>query len=78
MVGLVRERRTAAGLAAEPYDVVVEADSSGEHIRLDPGDPAAWEQAGGTWWVESWWSIQPGQDGLDEVERRVRAGPPGA
>jgi len=76
MVALVRARRAAAGSAAEPYDVVVEADSTGEHVRLDPPDPTAWEQAGATWWIESWWSVQPGADGLAEIERRVRAGPP--
>jgi alkanesulfonate monooxygenase SsuD/methylene tetrahydromethanopterin reductase-like flavin-dependent oxidoreductase (luciferase family) len=77
IVGLVRERRAAAGLADEPYDVVVEADSTGQHVRLEPGDPSAWEQAGATWWVESWWGVQPGADGRAEIERRVRAGPPG-
>ena len=76
MVSLVRQRRAAVGLDDHPYDVVIEADSSGEFVRLDPGDPAAWEQAGATWWVESWWSLDPGPDGLAEVERRVRDGPP--
>ncbi len=76
VVGLVRQRRADAGLADAPYDVVIEADSSGEFVRLDPGDPSAWERAGATWWVESWWSLEPGPGGLAEVERRVRAGPP--
>lgn len=68
--------RAAAGLAAEPFDVVLEGDSTGEFVRLDPQDPAAWEAAGATWWVESWWSIEPGSEGLAEVKRRIEAGPP--
>ena len=35
-----------------------------------------WAEAGGTWWVESWWGVPPGADGLAEVRRRVQAGPP--
>ena len=36
-----------------------------------------WADAGATWWVESWWSVEPGPGGLAEVRRRVEAGPPG-
>jgi hypothetical protein len=72
----VTKLRTAAGLGTGPYDVVIEADSTGEFIQLKPPDPASWEAAGATWWVESWWSIEPGPEGLAEVRRRVQAGPP--
>jgi alkanesulfonate monooxygenase SsuD/methylene tetrahydromethanopterin reductase-like flavin-dependent oxidoreductase (luciferase family) len=72
----VKALRATAGLDAEPYDVIIEADSSGEFIQLQPSDPASWEAAGATWWVESWWSIEPGSEGLAEVRRRVQAGPP--
>ena len=72
----VKALRAAAGLGAEPYDVIIEADSSGEFIQLQPPDPAPWAAAGATWWVESWWSIEPGSEGLAEVRRRVQAGPP--
>jgi hypothetical protein len=68
--------REAQGLAGHPYDVVIEADSSGEFVQLDPPDPGAWEAAGASWWVESWWSIERGSAGLAEVRRRVQAGPP--
>jgi hypothetical protein len=77
VVGATRTLREEAGLAWDGYDVVVEADSSGEFIQLE-GTPADWAQAGATWWVESWWSIEPGEQGLAEVRRRVEAGPPGA
>ena len=76
LAGRVKARRDALGLGGAPYDVIVEADSTGEFIRLDPPDPAAWQAAGATWWMESWWTIPPGAEGLAEVSRRVRAGPP--
>jgi alkanesulfonate monooxygenase SsuD/methylene tetrahydromethanopterin reductase-like flavin-dependent oxidoreductase (luciferase family) len=76
IVGEVRALRAAAGRDAEPYDVIVEGDSSGEFVQRQPADPAAWEAAGGTWWIESWWSLEPGPAGLAEVRRRVEAGPP--
>ena len=71
----VTSRRQSLGLSATPYDVVVEADSTGEFVELSPPDPAAWAAAGATWWVESWWGVPAGSDGLAEVRRRVKAGP---
>ncbi len=76
LVEEVRALRTAAGQATEPYDVVIEGDSSREFIKLDPPDPASWAGAGATWWIESWWSIERGPDGLAELRRRIQAGPP--
>ena len=78
LVSLVRRRRDALGLGGAPYDVVLEADSTGEFIQLSPADPASWAEAGATWWVESWWTIPRGAEGLAEVRRRVQAGPPAA
>ena len=72
----VRELRAAAGLADAPYDVIVEADSTGEFVQLDPPEPQPWAAAGATWWIESWWTIERGPDGLAEVRRRIEAGPP--
>jgi alkanesulfonate monooxygenase SsuD/methylene tetrahydromethanopterin reductase-like flavin-dependent oxidoreductase (luciferase family) len=76
LVRQVRSRRDALGLGGAPYDVVIEADSTGEFVQLDPPDPASWEAAGATWWIESWWTVPQGAEGLDEVRRRVQAGPP--
>jgi alkanesulfonate monooxygenase SsuD/methylene tetrahydromethanopterin reductase-like flavin-dependent oxidoreductase (luciferase family) len=76
VVAEVRALRAAAGLAEAPYDVVLEADSTGEFVQRDPPDPASWAAAGATWWVESWWSIERGPAGLAEVRRRIEAGPP--
>lgn len=75
VVKRVRELREDAGRPWDGYDVVVEGDSSREFVQLE-GTPADWEQAGATWWVESWWSVEPGAEGLAEVRRRVEAGPP--
>jgi alkanesulfonate monooxygenase SsuD/methylene tetrahydromethanopterin reductase-like flavin-dependent oxidoreductase (luciferase family) len=72
----VRELRAAAGLAGAPYDVIIEADSTGEFVQLDPPAPEAWAAAGATWWIESWWTIERGPEGLAEVRRRIEAGPP--
>jgi hypothetical protein len=74
-VRVVRALRDDLGLPWEGYDRVVEADSSGEFVQLE-GRPSDWEQAGATWWVESWWSVEPGPAGRAEVRRRVQAGPP--
>ena len=76
VAGEVRALRAAAGLADEAFDIVVEADSTREFIQLDPPDPQSWAAAGATWWVESWWTVEPGRAGLAEVRRRVEAGPP--
>ena len=76
VVAEVHALRAAAGRADSPYDVIIEGDSTREFVQLDPPEPAAWAAAGATWWVESWWTIKPGADGLAEVRRRVEAGPP--
>jgi alkanesulfonate monooxygenase SsuD/methylene tetrahydromethanopterin reductase-like flavin-dependent oxidoreductase (luciferase family) len=76
LVTEVRELRAKQGLADEPYDVIIEGDSSGEFVQLNPPDPRAWEDAGATWWIESWWS-RAGKEHLPEIRRRVEAGPPG-
>jgi alkanesulfonate monooxygenase SsuD/methylene tetrahydromethanopterin reductase-like flavin-dependent oxidoreductase (luciferase family) len=71
----VKALRADAGLPWDGYDVVVEADSTGEHVQLE-GTPRDWAEAGATWWVESWWSLAPGPAGLAELRSRVEAGPP--
>ena len=43
---------------------------------LDPPDPGPWAAAGATWWIESWWTVEPGPEGPAEVRRRIEAGPP--
>ncbi len=76
VVAEVHALRAAAGLDGSSYDVVIEGDSTREFVRLDPPDPAAWAAAGATWWIESWWTIKPGAEGLAELRHRIEAGPP--
>jgi Luciferase-like monooxygenase len=72
----VRALRAESALPLNSYDVILEADSTGEWEKTEPPDPQAWRAAGVTWWIESWWSIERGPEGLAEVRRRVNAGPP--
>lgn len=76
IVADVLSRRRSAGLPLEGYDVVLEADSTGEFIRREPAEPAAWADAGATWWVESWWSVPRTPEGSRELRRRIEDGPP--
>ncbi len=76
LIAEVLALRAAAGLADDPYDVIIEGDSTREFVQLDPPEPAAWAAAGATWWIESWWTVERGPDGLAEVRRRIEAGPP--
>lgn len=79
LAGLVRRVhaiREDAGLPWEGYDVVLEADSTGDWMVMASTDANAWAEAGVTWWVESWWSLPRGPGGLEELRRRIRSGPP--
>ncbi|MDE9365925.1 LLM class flavin-dependent oxidoreductase [Luteipulveratus sp. YIM 133132] len=69
--------RADAGLPWEGYDVVVEGDSHGDFGEVH-GAPQQWADAGATWWVESWWDVPDGPDGVAELRRRVQSGPPRA
>lgn len=51
------------------YDVVVEGAWS-EH------SPAAWAEAGATWWLETLWSAISDPDAVDASMSRLRQGPP--
>ena len=74
-VEIVRRLRAEAGLSMDAYDVVVEGDTVGGWVEQVAPLPE-WEAAGATWWVESWWNVERGPDGLAEVRRRIAAGPP--
>ncbi len=76
IVAMTRAERERACLEWDGYDVILEADSMGEFVATEPRNPAAWAEVGVTWWVESWWSIERGDEGLAELRRRVEAGPP--
>jgi alkanesulfonate monooxygenase SsuD/methylene tetrahydromethanopterin reductase-like flavin-dependent oxidoreductase (luciferase family) len=61
--------KVRAAVGDRPYDIVIEGEGS-EH------SPAAWADAGATWWIESMWGAmseaEPGLAALD----RLRDGPP--
>jgi alkanesulfonate monooxygenase SsuD/methylene tetrahydromethanopterin reductase-like flavin-dependent oxidoreductase (luciferase family) len=62
-----------AGIRAElgerPYDIVIEGVGS-EH------SPAAWHDAGATWWIESMWDAMREHSAVSAVTDRLREGPP--
>jgi alkanesulfonate monooxygenase SsuD/methylene tetrahydromethanopterin reductase-like flavin-dependent oxidoreductase (luciferase family) len=68
-VSLESIAKVRAELGDRPYDIVIEGEGS-EH------SPAAWADAGATWWIESMWGAmgraEPGLAALD----RLREGPP--
>jgi alkanesulfonate monooxygenase SsuD/methylene tetrahydromethanopterin reductase-like flavin-dependent oxidoreductase (luciferase family) len=61
--------KVRAEIGDRPYDIVIEGNGS-EH------SPAAWADAGATWWIESMWDAvgraEPGLAALD----RLHEGPP--
>jgi len=68
--------RAEAGLAADGYDIVLEADSYCEFVQMTSTDPQVWEWAGATWWVESWWNLDRANRGEEILLERLAAGPP--
>src|SRR5580765_1206177 len=68
--------RDGLGLPWAGYDVVVEGDSHGDFGNVH-GAPQPWADAGATWWMESWWDVEEGPAGVQEIRRRVELGPPG-
>ncbi|HEY0519150.1 MAG TPA: LLM class flavin-dependent oxidoreductase [Ilumatobacteraceae bacterium] len=56
-------------IPSRPYDVVVEGAWS-EH------SPAAWAEAGATWWLETLWTAVSDPDAYDCSMSRLRQGPP--
>ncbi len=54
-----------------PYDIVIEGEGS-EH------SPAAWADAGATWWIESMWGAVSEADAVGAAADRLRQGPPAA
>ncbi|NJN44996.1 MAG: hypothetical protein HC806_09945 [Anaerolineae bacterium] len=54
----------------ETFDVVVEGQTPGDDLDRAKEMMKEWEEAGATWWIESWWGAE-----ADRV-RRLRQGPP--
>ncbi|HEY1485200.1 MAG TPA: LLM class flavin-dependent oxidoreductase [Micromonosporaceae bacterium] len=68
--------RAEAGLPAEGFDIVLEADSYGQFRTMSTTDPTAWSDAGATWWVESWWNLERANGDEGILLERLAAGPP--
>jgi hypothetical protein len=56
-------------LPADGFDIIIEGTNV-EH------SPAAWMEAGATWWLESLWSAVSDPDAVDAAMTRIQAGPP--
>ena len=67
----LEELQSIAGDLPDGYDVIVEG-AQAEH------SPAAWADAGATWWIESQWdAVGQAEPALATVDR-LRDGPPSA
>ena len=58
-----------ARLGDRRFDIIVEGNWQ-EH------SPAAWFDAGATWWIESLWDAMHGPDPVTACKDRLRDGPP--
>jgi alkanesulfonate monooxygenase SsuD/methylene tetrahydromethanopterin reductase-like flavin-dependent oxidoreductase (luciferase family) len=74
IVEVIGRLRADAGLTMDGYDVVVEGDSHGDFGTARP-PVQQWEDAGATWWVESWWDLPDTTAGRAETRRRLALGP---
>ena len=63
--GGVRSAASPAAGAAVTFGGTRDAD----YRRTDPVDPSVWAGAGGTWWVEGAWDLQPTPEGNAELDR---------
>lgn len=58
-----------ASIGERPFDVIIEGNDE-EHA------PAAWAEAGATWWLESMWGAIGEADPVGAAADRLRRGPP--
>ena len=65
--------RAAAGLSG-PWEIVVEGSTPADDPAAAAAESRRWADAGATWRLEADWSAAS----LDDVRRRIAAGPPGA
>lgn len=63
---------------ATPLDVIVENVTPGDDPNAGAEIVKPWAEAGATWHIESMWSLGGEADGLAQVLKRIRQGPPRA
>ena len=68
-VTLEQIEKIRAELGERRYDIVIEGEGS-QH------SPAAWAEAGATWWIESMWGAMNESQPVLAAEDRLREGPP--
>ncbi len=62
--------------AATPFDIVVEGTTSTSNRDRAAAKVRPWRDAGATWYIEARWGVNEGSTTLDDVRRRLAAGPP--
>jgi alkanesulfonate monooxygenase SsuD/methylene tetrahydromethanopterin reductase-like flavin-dependent oxidoreductase (luciferase family) len=66
-------------VAQTPFDIVIEARSSGSDRQKAISTVQAFVEAGATWWLESvWMRLGPLPHSVDGIRRRIEQGPPRA
>ena len=71
---MIAEERAAAGRpAAEAFDILVHGVTAGDDPARDAETTRALAEAGATWWTER---INPSRGSIDDMRRRIAAGPP--
>ena len=60
----------------EPFDIVVEGETSGDKPEEAADVVRPFAQAGATWWLETRWELPRTAEGEQSVAQRVSQGPP--
>ena len=72
IVAGVAERRTDA----TPFDIIVEGTTSSSDLARASANVSPWRDAGATWFLEARWGGKEEAGGIDQLRRRIAAGPP--
>jgi len=67
----IDERRQDAA-----FDIIVEGTTSTSNRERAAAKVRPWADAGATWYLEARWGVQEGATTMDDVRRRLEAGPP--
>jgi hypothetical protein len=73
MAAYVGERRTDSA----PFDIVIEGETPADDPARAAEEVGPLAEAGMTWWLEARWNVSS-PTVLDDLRRRIAAGPPKA